>query len=177
MEIMNIWKLVLEEYKKFGLDVIGKYIQEKDQASSVYRLIQEIRPDILVLTGHDGVIKGENSYQKISNYRNSKHFADAVLEARRYDKDYDSLIIFAGACQSMYSEIIKSGANFASSPKRVLIHALDPVYICQKVSFTGIDKIIPPIEVIGNTISGSDGIEGVQTRGKYREGFPIESYL
>lgn len=166
----------LEEYKKFGIDAVGKYIEEKDQGSSVYRLLQDIRPDVLVLTGHDGVIKGEDSFLKIGNYRNSKYFIDAVNEARRYDKDFDSLVIFAGACQSMYSEIIKSGANYASAPRRVLIHALDPVLICQKICFTGIDSIIPPMDVIGNTISGADGIGGIQTRGKYREGFPLETY-
>lgn len=166
----------LEEYKKFGIDAVGKYIEEKDQGSSVYRLLQDIRPDVLVLTGHDGVIKGEDSFLKIGNYRNSKYFIDAVNEARRYDKDFDSLVIFAGACQSMYSEIIKSGANYASAPRRVLIHALDPVLICQKICFTGIDSIISPMDVIGNTISGADGIGGIQTRGKYREGFPLETY-
>ncbi len=33
----------------------------------------------------------------------------------------DELVIFAGACQSHYEEIIKAGANFASSPHRILM--------------------------------------------------------
>lgn len=163
-------------YKNFGIDAVGRYIQEKNQAGSIFKLLQEIKPDILVLTGHDGVLKGDKSYQKIDNYRNSKYYVESVKEARRFEGDFDSLVIFAGACQSMFSEIIKAGANFASSPNRVLIHALDPVFICQKISFTGIDQIVKPIDAIGNTITGAEGIGGIQTRGKYREGYPTEAY-
>jgi spore coat assemly protein len=165
----------VEQYKKFGIDVVGKHIQEKDQAASVSKLILDNQPDILVLTGHDGVIKN-NNYLNISNYRNSKYFVDAVKEVRKYHRDLDNLVIFAGACQSMYKEILNAGANYASSPYRVLIHALDPVFVCQKVAFTSFNRILEPSEVIGNTITGSNGIGGIQTRGKYREGFPLEPY-
>ncbi|MCX7922758.1 MAG: sporulation peptidase YabG [Clostridia bacterium] len=166
----------LSQYRKFGISAVGKYVPEKDQPSAVYRLLQEHRPDILVLTGHDGVVKSETDYLNLDNYRNSRYYIEAVKEARRYQRDMDSLIIFAGACQSMYNEIINSGANYASSPNRVLIHALDPVFICQKVAFTGIDKVIEPLEVINSTITGVEGIGGLQTRGKYREGYPAEPY-
>lgn len=76
----------------------------------------------------------------------------------------------------MYQKIIEAGANYASSPYRVLIHALDPVYICKKVAFTGIDRIISPKDVISTTITGFKGIGGIETRGKYRDGYPIEPY-
>lgn len=113
-------------------------------------------------------------YKKLENYRNSKHFIEAVKEARRYEKNSDTLVIFAGACQSMFNELINAGANFASAPYRVLIHALDPVFICRKIAFAGIDTILDPSEVVGNTITGYEGIGGVQTRGKYRTGYPAE---
>lgn len=167
----------LKEYKKLNMDATGKYVPEKQQPTAVYELLEEHKPDILVLTGHDGVIKGDKSYQSITNYRNSRYFIEAVKAARKYEKDMDGLVIFAGACQSMYSEIIKAGANFASSPQRVLIHALDPVLVCQKLSLTGIDRVISPKDVIGNTITGSEGIGGIQTRGKYRDGFPEDTYI
>jgi spore coat assembly protein len=166
----------LTEYRKLGMNVIGKYVPEKDQPSRVVGLLQECRPDILVLTGHDGFIKGNDSYTNIEAYRTSKYFIDAVKEARRFCSDMDSLVIFAGACQSMYSEIIRAGANFASAPFRDLIHALDPVKVCQKIAFTSIEKVLTAEEVIGNTITGKTGIGGMQTRGKYREGYPIEPY-
>lgn len=166
----------LKQYKKFGIEVVGKYVPEKDQPSVVYKLLQEHVPDILVLTGHDGVIKDSKNYLNVDSYRNSRFYIESVKEARRYENDMDSLVIFAGACQSMYDNIIKAGANFASSPKRVLIHAMDPVFVCQKVAFTGFDKVLDPSEVIGATITGLEGIGGLQTRGKYREGFPAEEY-
>ncbi len=166
----------IDEYRKLGLTVTGQFISEKEQPGRVIQLLREYRPDILVLTGHDGYIKGSDSYANLKNYRNSQHFIDAVKEARKYEPDLDSLVIFAGACQSLYYEIIKAGANFASSPFRDLIHALDPVRVCQKIAYTSIDKVLTAEEVIGNTITGKTGIGGVQTRGKYREGFPIEPY-
>ncbi len=166
----------LEEYRKLGLEVTGQYVPEKEQPGKVAALLKEHRPDILVLTGHDGFIKGEDSYTNIASYRNSRYFIEAVREARRYISDMDSLVIFAGACQSLYKEIIRAGANFASAPFRDLIHALDPVRVCQKIAFTGIDKVLDAQDVIDNTITGKTGIGGVQTRGKYREGFPEEPY-
>jgi len=166
----------LSEYKKLYMDAVGRYVPEKQQPTVVYKLLEEHKPDILVLTGHDGVIKGDKSYLNVTNYRNSRYFIEAVKEARKFENDMDSLIIFAGACQSMYSEIIKAGANFASSPKRVLIHALDPVLVCKKISFTRVDQIISPQEVAASTITGPEGIGGLQTRGKYRDGFPEDGY-
>ena len=166
----------LAEYRKLGLSVVGQYVPEKDQPGHVVRLLKESKPDILVLTGHDGFVKGQDSYTNVASYRTSQYFIEAVKEARRFNGDMDGLVIFAGACQSMYNEIIKAGANFASAPFRDLIHALDPVKVCQKIAFTAIDKVLTAEEVIDNTITGKTGIGGVQTRGKYREGYPMEPY-
>lgn len=166
----------MREYKKRNIDAYGKHIAEKEQAHYVYRLLQEYRPDILVLTGHDGVSKNESNYSNINSYINSKYFMEAVKEARKFNPDMDGLIIFAGACQSMYDGIIKAGANFASAPYRVLIHALDPVLVSEKLALASIDKTITPIDVINNTITGSKGIGGLQTRGKLRNGYPKEPY-
>jgi len=70
-----------------------------------------------------------------------------------------------------------AGANFASSPNRVLIHCLDPVLVCEKIAYTNIDKVVSIKDVIYNTITGTKGIGGMQTRGKYREGFPKSLYI
>lgn len=166
----------LDEYRRLGLEAEGHYVPEKDQPKSVKGLLEKHRPDILVLTGHDGFIKGHDSYTNISAYRNSQYFIDAVKAARAVNSDMDALVIFAGACQSLYNELIKAGANYASAPFRELIHALDPVRVCQKVAFTGVDKVLKAQEVIDNTITGKTGIGGIQTRGKYREGYPMEPY-
>lgn len=166
----------MNKYKELGIDAVGEYVPEKEQPEKVYSLLEKHRPDILVLTGHDGLLKGKDNYLNIDNYRNSKYFVEAVKEARRYEKDYDSLVIFAGACQSMYNDILAQGANFCSSPYRVLIHALDPVMVSQKVATTSIDSVLNPSDVINSTITGEKGIGGIQTRGKNRTGYPKEPY-
>ena len=50
------------------------------------------------------------------------------------------MFIIAGACQSNYEDLIKAGANFASSPKRINIHALDPAIIAVSISKTENNK-------------------------------------
>ena len=89
-----------------------------------------------------GLEKNRRDFNDIASYRNSKYFIEAVKAARRYEPSRDDLVIFAGACQSHYEGLLRAGANFASSPHRVFIHALDPVFIIEKVAYTPIDKII-----------------------------------
>ena len=60
----------------------------------------------------------------------------------KYEKSHDKLVIIAGACQSNYEELIKAGANFASSPKRVNIHCLDPAIIALFIATTERSKEI-----------------------------------
>ncbi|WP_027632643.1 sporulation peptidase YabG [Clostridium hydrogeniformans] len=166
----------LKVYKQLNINAEGFAVKEKDQPSRVVELVKEAKPDIVVLTGHDGMIKEARDYMDINNYRNSKYFVEAVTELRNYNSSYDELVIFAGACQSCYENILDAGANFASSPSRVLIHCLDPVFICEKIAYTNIEKVVPIHEILENTITGMKGIGGLQTRGKYREGFPKSPY-
>ena len=166
----------LKVYKQLSIEAVGTVIPEKDQASSVVELIKSIRPDIVVITGHDGMVKGSKNYLDLANYKNSKYFVDTVAEIRTYQPNYDDLVIFAGACQSCYEAILDAGANFASSPSRILIHCLDPVFVCEKIAYTNFEKVVPIQDVIENTITGIKGIGGLQTRGKYREGFPKSQY-
>lgn len=58
----------------------------------------------------------------------------------------------------------------------MLIHCLDPVFICEKVAYTNIDSSVNIEEAIQNTITGIKGVGGLQTRGKYREGYPKSVY-
>lgn len=166
----------LEEYTKLNIEAVGKYVPENRQPAEVAGLLHQHRPDILVLTGHDSVAKGEEGYTNLTSYRNSKYFIDAVVEARKYEPDLDALVIFAGACQSMYSGIINAGANFASSPQRVLIHTLDPVLVAEKVAYSDLNQVLEPRSVISNTITGEKGIGGLETKGRCRNGFPDEPY-
>lgn len=166
----------LKVYKRLSLDVVGKMIPEVEQPSKVLQLVKENKPDIVVITGHDAISKNTKDFMNINNYRNSKYYIATVTELRNYRADYDDLVIFAGACQSYYEAILDAGANFASSPNRVLIHCLDPVFLCEKIAYTSIQKVVSIQDGIQNTITGTKGIGGLETRGKYRAGFPKSSY-
>jgi len=168
--------LCMTTYRQLQIPAEGLNIPENRQAQKVYDLLVEHRPDLLVLTGHDGFIKGTKNFSDISNYHNSSHFVAAVKEARRYEKSRDDLVIFAGACQSHYESLLGAGANFASSPQRVLIHAFDPVFIVEKIAFTSIYDPISLQDIITSTITGFDGIGGMETRGRYRMGVPRSPY-
>lgn len=170
-------EVCLKVYKQLSLDVVGKVIPEKEQPNQVVELIKLTKPDIVVLTGHDAVSKEVRDYTDLNNYRNSKYFVEAVSRIRDYEPAYDDLVIFAGACQSCYEAILDAGANYASSPNRVLIHCLDPVFICEKIAYANIEKVVSIQEALSTTITGTKGIGGLQTRGKYREGFPKSQYI
>ena len=167
----------LKVYKQLSLDAVGRAIPEKDQPEVIVDLVKEIKPDIVVLTGHDSVVKDPKDYLSLDNYRNSKYYLESVKNLRNYNSSYDELVIFAGACQSCYERILDVGANFASSPNRVLIHCLDPVFVCEKIAYTRIDNVVSITDVIENTITGIKGVGGLQTRGKYREGYPKSLYI
>ena len=90
-------------YKKLGLNAVVKNIPEYRQPKVVYNLLEIYNPDILVITGHDGMIKRGTRYNDIYNYRNSRHFIETVKEARRYDKkNQKNLVIFARSMSKLF---------------------------------------------------------------------------
>lgn len=157
----------LRYYKEMGLNAIVKNIPESKQPKVVYNLLKYYNPDILVITGHDGMIKKESGYNDIYNYRNSRYFIRTVKEARRYDKETNkNLVIFAGACQSYFEALITAGANFASSPARILIDFLDPLIVADKVAITDNYKYITIKDIENELRDGKKGIDGVGANGK-----------
>lgn len=165
-------KICLDVYTELGIPAVGVAIPEANQYKEVRALLEKHKPDILVITGHDAITSKKGSLKDINNYRNSYNFIKSVKEARKWQPDFDSLVIFAGACQSNYEKIIKAGANYASSPGRIMIHALDPVFIVEKIACSRIDVAVPIEEVIEQTITGYKGIGGFETRGKFRWAMP-----
>ncbi|TZE82867.1 sporulation peptidase YabG [Calorimonas adulescens] len=165
-------KECLSIYRELNIDVVGVEVREEKQPDVVLELLNRYKPDILVITGHDAMKKGAVDRLDLSNYKNSAYFVQAVKKAREYEPSLDDLAIIAGACQSCYEELMEAGANYASSPQRVLIHCLDPVFICEKIAYTKINDIINASDVLERTISGKEGMGGLNTRGKYREGLP-----
>ncbi|MBS5856910.1 MAG: sporulation peptidase YabG [Clostridium sp.] len=155
------------QYKKMGLNAVVKNISEYKQPTLVYKLLKIYTPDILVITGHDGIIKKAKDYNNIYNYRNSKYFIETVKEARRYDEaNENKLVIFAGACQSYYEALILAGANFASSPARILIDFIDPIIVAEKVAYTERYKYITIEDIERELRDGRRGIDGIGANGK-----------
>lgn len=161
-------------YEKVGVPVYGVHCNEKEMPLKVGQLLDIYRPDILVITGHDSYSKSKGKMADINAYRHSIHFMQTVLEARKKVPHLDQLVIFAGACQSHFESLIKAGANFASSPSRVNIHALDPVYIVAKISFTPFMERINVWDVLRNTLTGEKGLGGIDTKGVLRTGMPYK---
>lgn len=157
-------------YKKIGLNAVVKNIPEYKQPKVVHNLLEIYNPDILVITGHDGMLKRGTGYNDIYNYRNSRYFINTVKEARRYDKEHKKdLVIFAGACQSYFEAIISAGANFASSPARILIDFLDPLIVAEKVAFTEKYKYITIDDIARELRDGKNGVSGIGANGKMKK--------
>ena len=161
-------------YEKVGVPVFGVHCNEKEMPNKVGQLLDYYRPDILVITGHDSYSKAKGKMSDINAYRHSRHFVQTVREARKKIPHLDQLVIFAGACQSHFESLIHAGANFASSPSRVNIHALDPVYIVAKIGFTPFMERINVWDVLRNTLTGEKGLGGIETRGVLRTGMPYK---
>jgi spore coat assembly protein len=156
----------LDYYKKNGVFAVGKCINEKEMHNYIINLLEEYKPDIVVITGHDAI------YEKDNTYKNSSFFIKCVKNARIYEKSHEKLVIIAGACQSDYENLIKSGANFASSPKRVNIHALDPAVIAVNVALTDRSKSLDIKALLNKTKYGKSGIGGLLGNGMMYVGYP-----
>ncbi len=159
-------------YKKMKVKTYALSLKEEVMSIDIQKYLKELKPDIVVITGHDFFYKNRKEINNINNYKNSKFFVDAIKKAREYEKSQDKLIIIAGACQSDYESLIKAGANFASSPKRVNIHALDPAIIAASVALSTRDKPIDIIKIIERTKYKEEGIGGIITNGMMYRGYP-----
>ena len=154
-------------YKKNKIKAYGYFLKESDMPGQVSELLNKYNPDILVLTGHDSF-----SRVKRNKYKNTSSFVNAVMEARKFEKSHEKLFVIAGACQSNYEDLIKAGANFASSPKRINIHALDPAIVASCLSFSDKNNNINIIKILDKTKYGSDGMGGIITKGTMYIGYP-----
>lgn len=158
----------MKYYRELGLNAVVRNIAENQQPYVVRRLLERYKPDILIVTGHDSMIKNGSDYNNIYNYRNSRHFINTVKEARKWGSNSDKLVIFAGACQSYFEAIMLAGADFASSPGRILIDFIDPLIVAEKVATTENYKYVTEKQIIDEIKEGREGIGGVGVKGKKR---------
>lgn len=153
-------------YKKMGLNAIVKNIPEINQPRVIMSLLNRYNPDVLIITGHDGMIKNGTDYNNIYNYRNSKYFMETVTRARKWKESGNDLVIFAGACQSFFEALMNAGANFASSPGRILIDFMDPLVVAEKIANTEDYKYVSINDIIPEIRDGYKGVGGIGAIGK-----------
>ena len=162
----------LKYYEKNNVAAIGFCMKEEEIKNKIYDLLIEYKPNIVVITGHDAYYKKKGDIKDLNNYKNSANFVLSVKQARLYESSHNKLIIIAGACQSNYEELIKAGANFASSPKRINIHALDPAILAVKMSLADANLDIDLKEIINKTKYQERGVGGIITKGTMYMGYP-----
>ncbi len=85
----------MKYYRNMGINAIVKNVPESRQPRIIGGLLDRYRPDILVITGHDGMIKNGTGYNDIYNYRNSNYFVKTVKQARMWENYVGNLSIFA----------------------------------------------------------------------------------
>ncbi len=162
----------LKYYEQMNVAALGINENEVGLDQKIYDILKKHHPNILVITGHDAYYKKLGPIDDLKAYKNSLHFVKAIEVARQYEPSQDRLIIIAGACQSNYEALIKAGANFASSPKRINIHALDPAIIATTISLSDRNKDIDVKKIIESTKYGEQGIGGLITKGTMYIGYP-----
>lgn len=154
-----------ELYEKVGVYSYGIMIDEKEIASRIEKYIIELDPDVVVITGHDSY--NNQGLKDLNNYTNTKYFCEAIRKIRKIRSKNDVCVI-AGACQSNFEALIASGANYASSPKRINIHTYDPAIIAIKVATTDFKKSVSMINVNQYIENGLDAFSGIDSLGKMR---------
>jgi YabG peptidase U57. len=164
--------MCLSKYRDLAIIAYGYHLKETEMSTLIYDLLEKHQPDLLVITGHDALNnKGERD--SLDSYLHTRDFIETIKIAREYQKDKDSLIIFAGACQSNYELLIASGANFASSPNRINIHCLDPVYIISQIAQESVKNYVNLEKIIKNTSNKDRGVGGIDTKGVARKIYPL----
>lgn len=165
---MLYFKKCCSLYKKLGLTVDAYCINECYQSLFIPELLSLHQPDILIITGHDSMMRDKLYSTSLSDYKNSRFFVESIEAARKVCKNYDDLVIFAGGCQSNYEALMNAGANFASSPKRSRINIYDPVYIASILSTASISTIVDLNVLLESGLFSDTDIGGLETRGKCR---------
>ena len=152
-------------YKALGIYAYGVELNEQQMADQILGYIQKIRPNIIVLTGHDSY--NNRGLDDLRNYKNTINFIRTIVRVRS-QYDLDNICIFAGACGSNAESLIAAGANFASSFDRKNIEAFDPAIVAIMVAITPFNQIVD-IENLYNFSKMQKGsIGGIETYGKMR---------
>lgn len=155
----------LDLYKEIGVYAYGVYSEEKKMPYIVEKYIDEVDPDVIVITGHD--LYNQQGLKDLKNYTNTEYFVETVKRIRKKKSSYECCVI-AGACQSNFEALIAGGADIASSPERINVHTFDPVVFAVKVASTSFLKTIDYNEIYRKIENGKKAFGGVETLGKMK---------
>ncbi len=137
------------------------------EASEVYKKIYDeqinFTPDVVVITGHD-LFNGKDK-KDLKNYSNSKYYIKAIKIVK---EKYPNSVIIAGACQSHFEALLASGADFASSPKRINVHVYDPAIIAINVCTTSVRNVVDFNKMEKYITELRDSFGGIETHGKMK---------
>lgn len=61
---------------------------------------------------------------------------------------------------------MEAGADFASSPGRILIDFIDPLIVAEKIAITDNRKFVTAYDISKEIKEGQRGISGIGARGK-----------
>lgn len=159
-------------YKSVGIVAKCIFVPEREQAAQVVALTNDFKANVVVITGHDGKTKGKAVKDTLNQYYNSQSFLNAVQALRVERPNRDDLAIVAGACQSYYEVLLAAGANFASSPGRILIDIFDPCIIASQIAGTTVREFVQPQTAIKATKGQAQGMGGVESEGQARVVYP-----
>lgn len=152
-------------YKTLGLYAYGVNLDEKIMSTHILEYIKKVKPNIIVITGHDSYNK--QGLYDLNNYTNTINFIKAVNIVRTY-YSLDDIFIYAGACGSNAESLIAAGANFASSFDRKNIEAYDPAIVAIMAAITPINQIIDIDDIYAYSKMDRGSIGGVESYGKMR---------
>lgn len=150
-------------YKKMGIYCYPVFCDTENVSDFLEKVEINFVPDVIVITGHD-YYNGDGK-KEIKNYSNSKYFVKAISAARI---KYATSVIIAGACQSHFEALLASGANFASSPKRVNVHVYDPAIIAVNICTTSIRNVVNYDKIEKYIVKLKDSYGGIETYGKMK---------
>ena len=90
-----------------------------------------------------------------------------LLVRQECGRDIQEIYLFLlGACQSFYEAIIQAGANFASSPARILIDFVDPLIVAENIAYADTNRFVSIRDFENELRDGQKGISGVGSKGK-----------
>lgn len=155
----------LNLYKALGIYAYGVLLDEDKMKDYVVEYIKKIKPNIIVITGHDSY--NRKGLYDLNNYKNTLNFIKTINQIRIY-YSLDDIFIYAGACGSNAEALIAAGANYSSSFDRKNIEAFDPAIVAIMASITPFNQIIDIDDIYSFSKMEKGSIGGIESYGKMR---------